>query len=432
MTIRRPALTICGTLLTALLISTAYAVAQTSTLRLRTLHNFTGGSDGASPVAAMVIGKGGVLYGTTLNGGSSGYGTVFSMTPPASPGGSWVETVLHEFTGGSDGAYPYGGMVPGSGGVLYGSTDGGGASGDGTVFSLTPPAAPGGSWTETVLYSFTGVSDGATPYAGVAISKGGVLYGTTYYGGKNYYGVVFSLTPPASPSGSWTETVLHNFSAGSDGAHPFAGVAIGSGGVLYGTTEGGGTSNLGTVFKLRPPRSPGGAWTEQVLYNFAGAPSDGAFPFAGVTIGSGGVLYGATYFGGSGPCTTPSYPPGCGMVFSLTPPTSPGGSWTEAVLRNFTGGDGATPGSKFVIGSGAVLYGTTQSGGTSGGGTVFSLTPPVSPGGSWTETVLHNFTCRSDGCYPYDSVVIKGGVLYGTTQYGGRAGSYGTVFALKP
>jgi uncharacterized protein (TIGR03437 family) len=452
MTIRRQALTTSGTLLTVLLIFAAYTRAQTSRPTLTTLHNFVGGtSDGAQPYAGVVIGGGGVLYGTTYGGGSDpctlgyhppGCGTVFSLTPPVSPGDPWTYTVLYNFAGGSDGAHPFAGLVIGSGGVLYGTTDFGGTSGIGTVFSLTPPASPDGSWTETVIHSFTG-SDGAQPGAGVVIGSGGVLYGTAFFGGTGSScngvscGVVFALTPPAFPGDSWTETVLHNFSGyPSDGAQPFAGVVIGSGGVLYGTTSSGGPDTCGTVFSLTPPTSPGGAWTYTVLYSFTGGTSgggsDGAGPWA-VVIGSGGVLYGTTAGGGTS---------NFGTVFSLTPPTSPGGSWTETVLHSFTDTpDGREPDAGPVIGSGGVLYGTAEFGGTSsacigGCGMVFSLTPPTSPGGAWTYAVLYNFAGGSGGSNPWAAVVIgSGGVLYGTTFEGGNgscSGGCGAVFSLKP
>jgi uncharacterized repeat protein (TIGR03803 family) len=298
------------------------------------------------------------------------------------------------------------------------------------VFSLTPPSTAGGAWSETVLYNFGG-NDGANPYAGVVIGAGGVLYGTTEFGGTMGYGTVFSLTPPASRSGPWTEVVLRNF--GAEG--PIGGVVIGENGVLFGTTATNGTSGGGTVFALKPPTSPGGRWTEKVLHNFTLI--DGDYPYAGVVIGSGQILFGTTEFGGS-------Y--NSGVVFSLTPPLSPGGTWTEAVLENFSGGGtgGSSPYSTVAIGSAGVLYGTTGSGGNAsacvgGCGVVFALIPPKFPGGTWTETVLHRFSgTPTDGAAPYAGVAIgKNGVLYGTTTIGGNSSACsfsgcGTVFSLKP
>jgi uncharacterized repeat protein (TIGR03803 family) len=166
-------------------------------------HDFAGGGDGVKPYANVVIGSGGTLYGTTEFGGTQGHGTVFSLTPPTSPGGPWTETVLNSFPSHHhDGGGPIAGVVIGRGGVLYGATPYGGSSLGGTVFALTPPASPGGPWSETVLYDFSGVPNGNKPDA-LAISRDGVLYGTTYFGGiascarsgSLGCGTVFSLKP---------------------------------------------------------------------------------------------------------------------------------------------------------------------------------------------------------------------------------------------
>jgi uncharacterized repeat protein (TIGR03803 family) len=367
MTTRRPVLKTAGSILTALLIFTGDTAAQT----FKTIHAFRGYlDDGSYPYyGGVTVGSGGVLYGTTLLGGSANQGTVFSLTPPASPGGPWTEAV-YSFPGGGHGAHPYGGLAIGKSGVLYGVTGRGGASttacgttsppnGCGTVFSLTPPTSPGGAWTEKVLYSFSGGSDGAFPVAGLTIGAGGVLYGTTTNGGASTTvcgvgppsgcGTVFSLTPPSLPGGAWTQSVLYSFTDSPDGASPVANVVIGSGGVLYGTTPSGGPLNQGIVFSLTPPASPGGSWTETVLYNFTGG-DDGSSP-SGVVIGTGEVLYG----------TTPTCNCGNGTVFSLTPPISPGGAWTEATLYNFPNATvGSFPEGGVVIGIGGVLYGTAQ------------------------------------------------------------------------
>ena len=342
---RLSALIYAATLCTVLLILTADTRAQTSPPALTTLATLHGAPlDGIDPLG-VVIGSGGVLYGVTQSGGSMNNGMVFSLTPPKSTGGPWTEAVLYNFTGGTDGGSPTG-VVIGNGGVLYGTTQYGG----GTVFSLTPPASgPSGSvgpWTEKVLYSFTGVSAGAYSPTNLVIGTGGVLYGTSGAGGNANSGAVFSLTPPTIPSGAWTEAVLYSFPApsayGGGDVGPSA-LAIGSGGVFYGATRNGGTAGTvplcqfppggcGTVFSLTPPASPGGAWTEATLYSFTGG-SDGAYP-TGVVIGSGGVLYGVASNGG---------PSSTGVVFALTPPagaqSGTGGAWTESVL--YTGGSGA-------------------------------------------------------------------------------------------
>lgn len=408
------------------------------------LYNFTGSGPGIGILSGVVIGTGGVLYGTTQGGGTgcpAGCGTVFSLSPPAggpSAPGAWTENVLYSFTGGNDGGAPVAGVVIGGDGVLYGTTQSGGTEGAGVVFSLAPPTAAGGAWTKTTLYSFnpgsppciyycSGYSDGASPTTGVAIGSGGVLYGTTGSGGTMASGAVYSLSPPADPGGFWTEAVLYNFTAfiqdSPISAYP-SGLTIGSGGVLYGTTALAGNaaeecmSGCGTVFSMTPPPSPGGVWTETAIANFNPEASVGYSPNSGVVIGGGGVLYGTA-----------------GSVFSLTPPSSPGGDWTASALYGFAGppSDGQSPnGLAIVAGPGGypVFYGTTQTGGIANAGVVYSLTPPASPGGAWTETVLHAFENGADGAVPLAALAIGSGpagatVLYGTTQAG-------TVFSLQP
>jgi len=431
MTIRRQALTTCGAPIMALLALTAFAAAQMTPTASpgaawteAVIYNFMYGTDGSWPHAGVVINKNGVLYGTTTDGGTVGAGTVFSLTPPASAGGAWTETILHDFTYGTDGSYPQAGVAIGKNGVLYGTTSSGGTVGAGTVFSLTPPASPGGAWTERVIYNFMYGTDGSHPYAGVTVGNNGVLYGTTSSGGTVGAGTVFALAPPETRDGAWTETVIYNFMYGTDGSWPYAGVVINKNGVLYGTTTDGGTVGAGTVFSLTPPASPGADWTETILHDFTYG-TDGSYPQAGVVIGKNGVLYGTTTSGGT---------VGAGTVFSLTPPASPGGAWTERVIYNFMyGTDGSHPYAGVAISKNGVLYGTTTDGGSVGAGTIFSLTPPASPRGAWTETILHNFTYGTDdGSYPAAGVVIgRNGVLYGTTSSGGTVGA-GTVFSMTP
>jgi len=429
MTIFWSSLIASGVLLRGLLMFAAGGEAQPP--NLTNLHDFAGVSDGATPAAGLVIGPSGALYGTTYGGGPSNSGTVFALDPPRTVGHAWTYKVLHEFTFG-DGANPDAGILIGRDGKLYGTTYGGGvcslSCNNGTVFSLTPTSSAGGTWTASVLHTFGGFStDGSNPTAGLVEDKAGILYGTTNLGGTSNAGTVFSLTPPATRGGAWTEAVLHSFTGGnggSDGANPYAGVLIGKGGVLYGTCFNGGTSNYGMVFSLTPPASAGGTWTENILYTFTG--DSGSNPHASLLIGGSGVLYGTT-FGGNG------------TIFSLSAPASPGGTWSQTVLYNFAGGtDGAAP-AYLTAGSGGVLYGTTQAGGVGSClgptcGTVFSLTPPASVGGAWSENVLHRFTGGIDGGTPYNAggiAIGTHGALYGTTSEGGTQG-FGTVFKLSP
>ncbi len=239
------------------------------------LYSFPAGS--SDPYTGLIQGSDGNFYGTTGAGGASDDGTVFKITP------SGTQSVLHAFAkSGSDGQTPYAGLIQGSDGNFYGTTYFGGANGFGTVFKVTP----GG--TETVLYSFAGGGDGQHPYAGVIQGRDGNFYGTTYQGGAGGFGTVFKLTP------SGTETVLYSFAGGSgDGAAPEAGVIQGSDGNFYGCTLQGGAGGLGTVFELTPNG------TETILHAFAGG-SDGANPPANLLQGSDGDLYGSTGAGGAG------------------------------------------------------------------------------------------------------------------------------------
>src|SRR6202020_2077816 len=278
------------------------------------------------------------------------------------------QTVLHSFAGGTaDGTAPDIGVVADKTGNLYGTTQYGGAAGNGTVFQLSPPSTKGGAWTETVLYSFQGGLDGYTPYAGVVLDAVGNLYGTTIYGGENNLGIVYELSPPALSGGTWTETILHVFTGGSDGSYPSGNLKIDGKGNLYGTTQHGGTERgdcglgCGTVFEMTPPATKGTAWIESILYAFTGYVSstsqgDGAFPQAALIMDTEGSLYGTTFRGGA----NPSCWGGCGTVFRLH---LANGTWTESVLHRFTGGsDGSQPLSSLILSKGS-LYGTAYLGG---------------------------------------------------------------------
>ncbi len=294
------------------------------------------------------------------------------------------------------------------------------------------PAASVG-WTEKVLYSFcaqTNCPDGAGPSADLIFDAAGNLYGTTG-GGAYGAGAVFELTPTAG--GGWTETVLHSFGNGTDGAYPDGGLVFDAAGNLYGTTSEGGTyscfggAGCGTVFELTP--TAGGGWAEQVLYSF-GSGTDGTAPDGGLVFDAAGDLYGATSEGGTYSCFDDN---GCGTVFELTP--AAGGSWTEQVLHNFKGGtDGYQPAAGLIFDAAGNLYGTTAGGGIAGGGTAFELT--LTEDGSWTEQVLHGFGSGTDGAVPYAALVFDAaGNLYGTTYHGGTNNSCvytgcGTVFEL--
>jgi uncharacterized repeat protein (TIGR03803 family) len=275
------------------------------------------------------------------------------------------------------------------------------------------------NWNEKVLHSFNG-TDGGGPFAGLIFDAAGNLYGTTTSGGTFGYGTVFELTP--TPGGGWTEQVLYSFCHDffcTDGEAPYAGLIFDAAGNLYGTTELGGTNITGTVFELTP--AAGGGWTEQVLYNFQHNGTDGYHPEAGLIFDAAGNLYGMTAGGGTHDV---------GTVFELTP--TAGGGWAETVLHTFgNGADGVYPAGDLIFDAAGNLYGMTYDGGDYDSGTVFELTPTAGVG--WTETVLHSFNNNgTDGIKPPAGLIFDAaGNLYGTTRYGGTYG-YGTVFELTP
>jgi uncharacterized repeat protein (TIGR03803 family) len=303
------------------------------------LYSFTGAhGDGANPNAALIQGSDGNLYGTTWDGGANNDGAVFKITPAG------VETVLHSLSGSpGDGMSPNASLVQGSDGNFYSTTARGGAIGDGTVFKITPTGV------ETVLYSFGGTPDEANPLAALVQGSDGNLYGTTWDGGANGEGMVFSITPAG------VETVLYSFGATkTDGTGPQATLIQDSDGNFLGTTPSGGANGDGTVFKVTP------AGVETVLYSFGASQSDGTYAEASLIQGSDGNFYGTTSTGGAN---------GDGTVFRITP------AGVETVVYSFAGGptDGANPNAALIQGSDGNFYGTTVSGGVNGDGVVFKI-----------------------------------------------------------
>lgn len=360
----------------ALLIAMAPAVADAAGAET-VLYRFTGGADGLIPASGLILDASGNLYGTTMDGGSSGAGTVFQLAPPAAGMTTWAESVLHSFGGGTgDGGSPAAPLALAAGDNVYGITRQGGSAGLGTAFKLVPPTGGGTPWTENVLHSFTGGNDGSypgTPYATawLIIGPGGKLYGTTYDGGTANSGTVVEVN-----SSTGKEKVLYSFLGGADGANPQAGLITGAGGKLYGTTFDGGAANVGTVFSLTPPTEGQTAWTETVLYSFKGGTGskDGANSTAGLIADANGNLYGTTNNGGgSSAC---SYG-GCGTVFKLVPPAKGKTSWAEVVLYRFKGGkDGIDPSAGVIADENRNLYGTTSyGGGAANAGIVFKIAP---------------------------------------------------------
>ena len=352
------------------------------------LYHFTGGADGAQPSAGLAFDSAGNLYGTAQVGGQfathycslGGCGVVFQLAPPSQSGGTWTFTTLYAFLGGLDGETPWSNVIFDRTGNLYGTTHDGGNSnggyGCGIVYELSPPAHPGGAWTEQVLYRFNGTTRGGASYAGLVFDKAGALYGTTQSGGKDYQGVVFRLSPPSKPKGRWRQTVLHRFNAAhsKDGAHPFASLIFDSAGNLYGTTVQGGTvpDGSGTVFELSPPSGSGKSWTERLLYSFA-CQSDGCQPYAPLTFDAMGNLYGTAFIAGGGFGSPDCGSLGCGSVFKLAP--GQGGAWTETTIHDFSGPDGDHLLSGILIWPDGSLYLSTAGGGPSLDGNVIRIVP---------------------------------------------------------
>ena len=341
-----------------------------------TLYTFNGDTDGANPAAGVAFDQAGVLYGTTLAGGSGigtgGNGTVFRLTPQAGTG-AWTKTVLHRFNTANDAAYLLGGVLIGGDGSLYGTGFEGGKLGGGAIYRLTPPAAGKTAWPEQLLRSFTGYAGGGTPESALIADTSGALYGTVATGAKYSQGAVVKLTPPAAGKIAWVPSILYDFN-GPRGSNPTAGLIADTSGALYGTTPAGGANSWGTVFKLAPPASGKTAWTQTVLYSFTGG-NDGGVVSGPVIADASGALYGITSQGGDTTCQSGS---GCGTVFKLTPPRSAAGRWKLTVLHVFSGpGDGIPYSgvqSGLVMDPGGALYGTTFGGGASNYGTVFKIT----------------------------------------------------------
>ena len=318
-------------------------------------------ADGDGPAGDLVADSSGALYGTTVQGGTYNEGTVFKLSPPTKPGGKWSDAVLYSFTGNpaGDGGMPgpslvfdragalygvtantvfqllppnpsnpvwalnvladFSGAGPGGGvafaksGVLYGALSAGSGAVNGAIFSLTPPAQPGGAWAEKLIYSFPpNLSGGGNPAGGVIISPAGILFGTTCGGGTDNDGVVFALIPPPSSNRAWSEKVLHSFTPSPDGRFPNAPLTFGRSGAVYGVTSTGGASGqFGTVFEALPPPPANTRWSEKVLWSFQGVRPEASAPNAPVIVDAAGTIYGFTAQGGAH-CQ-------CGTFYMLAP-----------------------------------------------------------------------------------------------------------------
>ncbi len=399
-----------------------------------TLRLFTG-PDGAQPSARLIQATDQKFYGTTYGGGDNSDGTVFRIDSagtfatlhsftgndgnaclaglvqaadgkfygtteaggPTGHGNAFrIDTAgnltsLHDFSGGSDGSQPIANLIQTSDTNFYGTSQGGGANDGGTVFRMTSAGAV------TTLHDLGGTGNGYEPEAGVVRTSDGTLYGTTYRGGSSNLGTVFKIDSAGNT------TVLHNFAgvAASDGSNPQGGLVHATDGKFYGTTVNGGTHDLGSVFRIDT------SGTLTTLHSFAD--SDGTGPIAGLIQGTDGKLYGTTQYGGTN---------NLGTIFRIDT------SGTFASLHSLAGSEGAYPAATLLQAADGNFYGTTWAGGDNSQGNVFKMTTAL------VVTSLYNFTGADDGNFPFGSLVQSGSNFYGTTRNAGANGD-GTVFELS-
>ncbi len=387
------------------LVTLTISPAQAQTLTV--LHNFTG-ADGTEPLAGITFDQQGRIYGTTYAGGYQENGVVYRGVRE---GAGWIFTPIYTFRGpdggGGDGSGPLARVVFGPDGLLYGTTSTGGTSGNGTVFSLQPPASACKTtlcpWRETVLYNFD-YSGGNPGYGDLVFDQAGNIYGTGFNGSTGG-GIVFKLTRSGS---GWTESVLWSFSAfGSEGSGPASGVIFDSAGNLYGTTSFGGAEGNGTVYELSP--TPSG-WTETTLYSFTS--SDNGTGFGSLIMDAHGNLFGIT---GNAP----------GAAYELTPQN---GSWLYKRLQTFSGGDSFGPVAPPTFDAQGNLYGPLPFGGSDQVGEIFKLTPS---GNQWIYSAFYEFqSCHvAPGCEPFGAVTFDAnGNMYGTSA----GGLNGNVWEITP
>jgi uncharacterized repeat protein (TIGR03803 family) len=377
------------------------AFAAQAAPKYKILHAFGKGSDGGGVWGSLVFDADGNAYGTTINGGTYNFGTVFELTPHSN--GNWTETILHDFScKGSEGCTPTADLAMDAAGDLYGKTTT-------TTFELKPGQD---SWNLTVL------QDEGGP-AGLILDQADNLYGPLGLG-EYGQGAVSTLVKDQN----WTEALLYSFCSKStrkhdclDGSDPYAGLTWGPNGNLYGTTVQYGVHGYGVVFQLTPQTD--GTWKETVLHSFPAFDTDGSKPYEGVVLDKAGNVYGATSQGGSST--------GCGVIFKLAPQAD--GKWKETILYDFPKLSQGCIANTMAFDAKGNLWGTAQSGGASNNGVVFELTPQQS--GKWKYQVVHQFNLK-DGSLPGSVVIFDSqGNLYGTTILGGP--NYGGVaFEIAP
>lgn len=367
------------------------------------LYSFAGGADGEYTDTELAIDSAGNLYGTSVQGGLYGSGTVFQVTPAG------VHTVLYNFTGGADGGEPYKGVTLDAHGNLYGTAvTGGSGSCEGGCGVLYKVTNSGGTWTQSVVHAFTG-KDGSGPGSPVAFDSSGNLFGTTPTGGAYGMGVVYAV----STDGKFH--VIHTFTGGVDGGGGGAGrLLIDAQGNIFGVCTVGGVNGFGTVYEIT--RTDG---VLRTLYAFKDSP-DGALPYGSLTFDQLGNLYGTTYYAGANDL---------GTVYVLL---RGNGTWTEHVLYSFKGGsDGASPISSLTAGAPGTFYGTTSDGGAASCscGVLFKMSLTAT---GWVESVVYRYPGQPGPGFAYNGVIHDAaGHFFGTTVHGGVSND-GAIYEFTP
>ena len=397
------------------LVAQCVAAAQT----LTTLYSFQSSTDAVYVDAPLILDSAGNLYGISSAGGTQtcqygNYcGTFFEVFPPAIAGNPWTETILYNFN--IQGYEPVGTLVMDKSGSIYLTASLGGLSqtgcggaGCGGLLKFVPPASPGGAWTRKLVHSFTGGSDGGRPN-GLVLGSDGVLYGATDWGGANGGGTIYSV----QLTGSFPLITLYSFGASGDATVPHPPMRD-SANNLYGTSTYGGAYGLGSIFKLTPPSSPGGAWTESILYSSKNDSITGYEPSQSLMLDRKGNLWGTMTLGGAN-----NY----GTIYELVAEAN--GSWRYEDIHDSASVD--TIYGMILDGSNNTFYGSSPY------NSFFDLTPPSVAGGTWTYTTT--YTLPGDGSLggdPLEALTLgRDGNLYGTTGDGGTYG-YGTVFQFTP
>lgn len=406
----------CQILVGAFLLFVTVGPASAAQWPVTDLHVFDTAASalGVGPRGQLAVNASGVIYGATRTGGANNLGMIFQLAKDAQ--GKWKLARLFSFVG-PKGVLPESGVVLGKDGALYGTTTTGGTTGGGTVYRL---AKVGAVWTYTVLHQFnlTG-GEGTGNRGALAFDAAGNVYGTTVDndGPNQKGGIVYQLKRPASGS-VWTFKILHRFAGGNDGEDPQGGVVFGADGGFFGLT-GGTWTTPGTLYKITP-NADRMLWAYQIVHRFIPL-DEGRYPNGTLARAADGTLYGVTFSGG---VTGPNLQYG-GVVFSCTP-----AGVFKVIYRflNSTPNDGYTPAAGPILLAGA-LYGTTTRGGANDDGIVYRLIKGA--GGTWSQTILHDFDGATDGAKLNGPLFVKGSLFYGTAEKEGpRSG--GTVFSVAP